>query len=213
MTPRRSDRVRSKWLVIALAMLTGCAQVSFKRGASPDQMTTGEQECRRRTTDEAAFVECMRQGGWFVLGTTDGSPAPATVTPAPEAAVATPERTAASPKPAPIVPEVPEAAATPAPTVIMPAPVVAPVMAPAEAATEPSPGVDSPADDPLRRVDVGSWWKLGGTVDGLQKAAESCTAKLGPAHRPEGDLRIVTAAMRDCLRAAGWYPLGGAGPR
>jgi hypothetical protein len=65
----------------------------------------------------------------------------------------------------------------------------------------------------LARVDVASWWKLGGSAADLDRAIEACVGDLGAAHRPEPGARIVTAGMRACLRARGWYAFGGSGAR
>lgn len=57
----------------------------------------------------------------------------------------------------------------------------------------------------LPRVRVGSWWKLGGNAAGLDAAIAACVVKLGTPHQPSANATVVTVALRDCLRADGWY--------
>ena len=86
------------------------------------------------------------------------------------------------------------------PAVALPAPAAAPAPAP------------SPAKklDPMSKVTVSSWWKLGGTNADLDRAVAACVDELGEAHRPNG-LTEVTVGLRDCLRDKKWFPVGGTG--
>jgi hypothetical protein len=58
---------------------------------------------------------------------------------------------------------------------------------------------------------VSSWWKLGGTNADLDRAVAACVDELGAAHRPNVGPTEVTVALRDCLRAKKWLPVGGDG--
>jgi len=169
--------------VLCLAALSGCAAVTFKRGASADQMAGAERDCRSATQDDAAYAECMRQQGVFVSGS--GAAAGAAT-------------------PAAIV-ELPGAVATPAATESEAG--VAPMAAPTPVAPPAAPV------DPLRRIDVSSWWKLGGTVDSLGNAVTLCVGKLGPQHQPNMAVTEVTQAMYDCLHEAGWRGITKARPK
>jgi hypothetical protein len=62
--------------------------------------------------------------------------------------------------------------------------------------------------DPLAKVSVASWWKLGGTPADLDRAIGACVGELGPAHRPSPNNTEVTAGLRACLRKAGWFAIG-----
>ncbi len=183
---------------VSLGALTGCGSVSmeFKRGASPDAMATDEAACRDATTGEFAYLDCMRGRGWFVTG-------PGVPTPSAAAAAK-----AAAPPPAEDKPgitfgyEPPRGGSQVAP----PTPTVAAKPPPTATATP-------AAADPLARVNVASWWKLGGNTADLDRSIDQCVAELGPAHRPESNATVVTVGLRTCLRAAGWYALGGSAPR
>ena len=210
---RRSGR-RGLWcrhlsLLLGIALLAGCATVTFKRGASSGAMTADEQACRAATTDDAAYVECLRDRGWLVsgiaIGGADGD-VPVTEPPPPERAADAP----ATDVPAVRIPHAPVGAAA-APTAAATVPVAAP--AAARASTTSPPARERAASDPLARVETGSWWKLGGSPAGLDRSIADCVDTLGPAHRPEPGATVVTAGLRACLREAGWYPLGGSTAR
>ncbi len=191
---------RAFWLALLAPVLVafgGCGTVTFKRGASPDAMHAAERSCGHLTADDAAYIECMREHGFFVSGT-----AAATAGAAPVAHGA-----------APSVPVAGQGVAVTAP---VPAPAVAPAAAAAAVAVEvpATSEVEVPTElDPLDLIDVASWWRLGGSATDLDRATDDCVEELGEEHRPEPGSRAVTAAMYDCLRAVGWRPFGGKGPR
>ncbi len=58
---------RSSALLLAV-LLSGCATVTFKAGATPTTMADDEKTCREGEVDDAAFVQCMRKKGWYVAG-------------------------------------------------------------------------------------------------------------------------------------------------
>ena len=194
-----------------LAALAGCATLTFKRGASPGDMAAAETACRSENPEEAAYVECMRNRGWFVTGS--GTAPDAAVTPgaAPEAPAGAPGAPAADEAPAPAnapsaVPAEPHMPSAAAPA--LPGATAAPVVEGKPAVTPAAPA------DPLARVEVGSWWKvLGGSPADLDRAIDTCVATLGPAYRPEPGATVVTEGLRACMRAAGWYSLKGSSVR
>jgi hypothetical protein len=92
--------------------------------------------------------------------------------------------------------------------------------APAVATTPSAPNAAAPtgaaqpqALDPMTRIEVASWWKLGGTASDLDRAIDGCVGELGTAHRPDSGATVVTAGLRACLQAAGWRTLGASGPQ
>lgn len=168
-------------VVMALA---GCGEMVFKRGADPGAMAVAQTDCRAAGDGEAAYVACMEGKGFLVKGSQDSVFAEG-LRPTPGGAAATPTSVA------------PVAAVPGGGTATGTAGVVSPARAQAPQAV-----------DPLERVKVASWWKLGGTPDQLAAAQAQCGETLGVAHRPATDGNEVTRAMVDCLRAAGWRGLG-----
>jgi hypothetical protein len=182
-------------VVLWLAALAGCASVTFKRGASADAMADDERACRAATTSDADYAECMRSRGSYVAGRSAASKETKAEVAEPKTPVvapaATPGAAATSEEPQPLP------AVTPPPS----------AATPLAAKPSPTPAAAVPAD-PLARVEVASWWKLGGSPAELQAAIDTCVTQLGPAHRPDPGATVVTAGLRACLHAAGWYAFG-----
>ncbi len=63
------DGVRSaRGIALFVAMIVvsaGCGSVSFKAGASPDQIVQDEATCHASTGSEEGFVQCMRDLGYL----------------------------------------------------------------------------------------------------------------------------------------------------
>jgi len=77
MTPRdscgrRLGRVVMRLVPLTLLLTTGCAEVGFKRGAMPGDLSADQASCRAATADAGAYRACLRERGWHVA-----APAPA----------------------------------------------------------------------------------------------------------------------------------------
>lgn len=163
--------------------LAGCGEMVFKRGADPGSMTAAQADCR--AAGDAGYVACMEGKGFLVKGSQE-SVFVEGLLPTPVAGTAAPAATAGM-------------VAPPGRTAV-----VSPAGKPVAPASQPRP---QPVD-PLERVRVGSWWKLGGNPDQLAAAQAKCVEILGVDHRPVPDSNEVTRAMVACLRDAGWRGLG-----
>ncbi len=211
--------------IVALLLATGCATVTFKPGAGPGGAKADEDACRASSATQAAYVACLRERGWMVGGK-DAAPAGKTnAAPAAQPTVI-PAKPSTPPQPVPAgVPAQPEEMTPPdegpgrAPSgqtaPVPPAPTKEPVHAiRAPRAGEPAPA--EPAEeaplDPNARINVSSWWKLGGTAAELDRAMTACAQELGTGHTPNAGGTEVTVAMKDCLRAKKWFAVGGTGP-
>jgi uncharacterized protein YceK len=202
--------------IVALLLFTGCATVSFKRGAGPGNAKADEDACRASSTSAEAYADCLRQRGWMV--STPGRAAEPAV--APEPASAAPVAPATT-KPSSAVDAAPHGAP---PTHGGPrggAPIVEPTPGSAgkpdpartsRSAAAPAP-IPSPVKklDPMTKVTVSSWWKMGGTNADLDAAVKACVDELGPAHAPNTGPTEVTVALRECLRGKKWFAVGGTG--
>ncbi len=183
-------------LSCALLMIAGCASVSFKRGASPEAMSADEEACRQAGGDEAAYVECMQKRGFYVMdpkgeGASAVAPAPTQPlsAPGPGDGDGPPDAVA----PAPL--RTPQATVTPTLAAVAPPPK--------------TPETPDAGEHGLTKIEVKSWWKLGGGPGDLDRAIDVCVDRLGPEHRPDPGATLVTAEMHACLREVGWYSLGG----
>lgn len=211
--------------IVALVWLAGCATVSFKRGAGPGAAKADEDTCRATTTSPEDYADCLRNHGWMVntpgiAAEPASEPAPATDGAAP-AKSAAPDAGVTPPTAVPAAKSAPHAATAPSATeTVTPAPARSgSAGAPAAGsdtppATKPTAAAAPPAAkplDPMTKVTVSSWWKMGGTNAQLDAAVKACVDELGPAHQPNVGPTEVTIALRDCLREKKWFAVGGTG--
>ena len=193
-TTRRTAVMMSSCAVL---VLTGCAEVTFKRGAGPGEMQATEQGCREKTATVEAYKACLNAAGFIyakpsgdtVLFADDEETAQA-------AATDTGIATAVEEEPASV-------ASDGAPTVSV---------EPSGRAGESQPQATKPVAkapaDPLKKVTVASWWKLGGNAGGLEADQASCGTTLGEAHHVAPNARVVTVGMLRCLKTKGWFAVG-----
>lgn len=204
-TTRRAAVIASGCALIALA---GCAEVTFKRGAGPGEMQATEQACREKTATVEAYKSCLHAAG-FIYAKPTGDTAlfaedenDAGIAVASEAiAEAEAASATAAPGAAPSVTAAESSAA--APTVSVEASGRAGESLPQAA----KPQAKAPAD-PLKKVTVASWWKLGGTAGGLEADQATCGTSLGDAHHVAPNAKVVTVGMLRCLKTKGWFAVG-----
>ncbi|MEX2481582.1 MAG: hypothetical protein WD928_12065 [Gammaproteobacteria bacterium] len=190
--------VRTFAVMALAAVLAACGNVTFKRGADPTAMAADERSCRTSAPDDAGFAACMRERGWFVALSGEDA---ATSKAADRWLEAHHDE-----KPAAVMSQAVTVAPGPAPAADVASPSSdddASTPAPAPVAT-----AAKPAFDPLAEATVASWWKLGGSAAALDAAIADCVVDLGVAHRPDPGARRVTAGLRACLRAEGWFAVG-----
>ncbi len=193
-TTRRTAVMVSGCAVIAL---TGCAEVTFKRGAGPDQMQATEQGCREKTATVEAYKACLNAAGFLYA-----KPSGDTVLFADDEEAA--QAAAADTGIATAVEEEPASVATAdAPTVS-----VEPAGRTGESLPQATKPVAKAPADPLKKVTVASWWKFGGTSDGLNADQATCGSTLGEAHHVAPNAKVVTVGMLRCLKTKGWFAVG-----
>jgi len=224
--------------IVALLVATGCATVTFKPGAGPGGAKADEDACRASSATQAAYVACLRERGWMVGGK-GTEPAPraktAEATGAPAAAPATPSTTAQPPaagtaarskemtppaegpgRPPGGEPEAKRPVAGGTPETVPAPPIEAKPAKPGPPARAGYPDAEEPAAEaplaPDTKINVSSWWKLGGTAGDLDRAVAACVKELGASHQPNPAVTEVTVALKDCLRAQKWIAVGGTGP-
>lgn len=168
----------------ATLVVTGCGEAVFKRGADPGAMANTQAACRAATQDEAGYIACMEGKGYLVKGSQDS------------VFVAGPGTAGGGTQALGDALFEPGTASTTAAATAMAAPAPAPTTAPVT------------PFDPLKQLDVASWWKLGGSPDQITAAQSRCVGTLGNAHRPDPGGTRVMRAMIGCLQAAGWRGIG-----
>jgi len=65
---------------------------------------------------------------------------------------------------------------------------------------------DQPVD-PMEKLQVNSWWRMGAGPQKLMADSESCTAELGEGHSPEANMSLVTRGLLSCMQKKGWAAL------
>lgn len=176
-------------LAVATAVLAACGDIAFKQGGSPEDMKGADTQCRRASADYSTYADCMHGRGWTVvridaLMLLEGESVETALA---TGSAATGEASAAAV--GVLHDTAVSAAALPG----------APV---------PGKGASKPALDPLSRVAVASWWKVGAGPEELLKERTRCEQKLGPAHEVDAQSGDVTRGLIGCMREAGWAAIG-----
>jgi len=167
---------------LTLGVLAGCTSVSFKQGAGGADYRRDERACMGTTTERTAFIQCMETKGWWTRSTEELSQI---------TLVSVEESEAAA-----------EAqAATPAD-----APAAAPAKPASRTGTTTAPAVAAPKD-PLARLRIAMWSKMGAGANELIADQTQCLSTLGEAHAPDTTAGTVTRGLYECLRKQGWTGL------
>jgi len=61
--------------------------------------------------------------------------------------------------------------------------------------------------DPLDKLNIGSWWKMGASPNQLMMDGERCVATLGDDHQPQNNMSLVTRGFVICMKEMGWYAI------
>ncbi|OYU00566.1 MAG: hypothetical protein CFE40_04600 [Burkholderiales bacterium PBB1] len=182
-------------MVMLALLVSGCGELSYKRGASTQDLEAAKKSCQSAGSEKAA-ERCLEDQGWTVKKLDDVDLfATAGVSPDNRnpSAFITPE----------FVPVVPAQSAAPAPSAVAAAaaagpatdkPVVPPVSPP-------------PPSSPLDVYTISSWWKMGADREALAADTLDCVATLGPAHKPNETTQQVTRGFVVCMHAKGWKAL------
>ncbi|MBN45743.1 MULTISPECIES: hypothetical protein [unclassified Methylophaga] len=67
--------------------------------------------------------------------------------------------------------------------------------------------VDDQPVDPMEKLQVNSWWRMGAGPEKLMADSEACVAELGEAHSPEANMSLVTRGLLGCMQKKGWAAL------
>lgn len=169
---------------LTLGLLAGCTSVSFKQGAGGADYRRDERACMGTTTERTAFIQCMEAKGWWTRSTEELSQITLVSVEESEAA--------AEAQPAPAA-----EAATPGAEPGRPASVTRTTAAPAPVAPK----------DPLARLRIAMWSKMGAGANELIADQTQCLSALGEAHAPDTTAGTVTRGLYECLRKQGWTGL------
>jgi len=180
--------------LMALSM-TGCGELSYKRGASAQDLEATRKSCQSAGT-EKAVEKCLEDNGWVVKKLDDIELfATASVTDD-NRNLGTSEPAKGADKPAPgTVARSPAMPGTTAAAGSGGAPVASPAPPPA------------PPASPLDVYKISSWWKLGAGREAMEADTADCVAQLGSAHKPDNATQQVTRGFVVCMHGKGWKAL------
>ena len=71
-----------------------------------------------------------------------------------------------------------------------------------QAPTETAPTVTE--TDPLARIQVSSWWKMGASAEQLIIEGQACLTELGDAYYANGNMSEVSLGVAFCMEDKGW---------
>lgn len=169
---------------LTLSLLAGCTSVSFKQGAGGADYRRDERACMGTTTERTAFIQCMEAKGWWTRSTEELS----------QITLVSVEESDAA------------AEAQPATPADAPAPAAAPAKPAPRTTTTTAPAVAAPKD-PLARLRIAMWSKMGAGANELIADQTQCLSTLGEAHAPDTTAGTVTRGLYECLRKQGWTGL------
>ena len=184
------------WMVVLALLVSGCGELSYKRGASTQDLEAAKRACQSAGSEKAA-ERCLEDQGWTVRKLDD-------IDLFATAGVSPDNRnpsTFVTPEFVPVVPAQP-AAVVPKPTAAVPSSAVPPnekVAAP--------PVSPPPPSSPLDLYTISSWWKMGADREALAADTRDCVATLGPVHKPNDTTQQVTRGFVVCMHAKGWKAL------
>lgn len=205
---------------VLMVLLTGCGEVSYKRGGSPQDIERAHSACRGSGDQLSA---CLAQHGWQTPKVDAFDPLFATIE-------ATDNREATQAKPSPFIevtpapnsapPETARAAAVaPASAIPKPGepapksqamPVPAAVVTAAPVTTESAPPVtqrSTAQDGPEVQYSINSWWKMGGFPQQLKADQQTCEQRLGKSYLPDYKTQTYKRAFVVCMHDLGWMAI------
>ena len=211
------------WMAMMAWLVSGCGELSYKRGASTQDLEAAKAACRS-SGSEKATEQCLEDKGWTVKKLDDvdlfasagvsldnrnqsvlTAPTFVPVTPAQPAAAA-PSAMATAAAPAAEKPAVASRGSEASVGTVTRssansvAPQAAPPMPSAPAASPPPPS-------PLAVYTISSGWKIGAGREALAADTNDCVATLGEAHKPNAKTQQVTRGFVVCMHGKGWKAL------
>lgn len=168
-------------LVMVPALLVGCGEFAYKRGAGQSDLEQAHAACREAGAARTDYKKCMENRGWTVSDMDDMTPLAATSVTADNRSATNPSGANGNSKKS----DAPKAQISHAPELIQ----------------------QSGSSNATEYLIVDSMWKFGGTGAGLDTDIALCVSRLGDAHRPRftGSQRLMTRGLLFCLRENGWY--------
>lgn len=180
-------------IALTTGLLSACTSVSFKQGAGGSDFKADERACLGTTTERTAFLQCMQARGWWTRTTEEIAEITLVPVDDSESAAELPEAEAAAAAPS----------STPTPASNAPAA----ASTGGDTAATAQPARVAVARDPLTRLRIAMWSKMGAGTPELIADQSDCVATLGEAHVPDTTAGTITRGMYECMKKRGWTAL------
>ncbi len=180
------------WMAMATVLVSGCGELSYKRGASTQDLEAAKAACRSAGSDKAA-EQCLEDKGWTVKKLDDVDLF-ATVG-------VTPDNRNPSAFTIPAFVPVTPAVVSGSSVVSSAAPQAAPPTQPTAPVAPPPPA------SPMDLYTISSWWKIGADREAQAADTNECVTTLGEAHKPNAKTQQVTRGFVVCMHGKGWKAL------
>jgi hypothetical protein len=165
--------------LLAALMMSACGELSYKRGASANDLTQSKQSCQAENTTPTAINNCMVAHGWTVHNLDETQRLDSEL--------------------------VAEAFINPDNRQIISRPPTAANKLATDQAAQPI--TTKKIAGPMDIFIISSWWKLGGGADNLKQSTAECVSILGEEHNPKQNTRAVTRGLLLCMKDKGWRGL------
>lgn len=166
--------------LLLLALLqNGCGEIAYKRGASAGDLDSSKKVCPAKSDDQPGYEKCMTAQGWQLENLDEAMAFDALM---------------------PVIASKPT----------QPASTANQQSSDTEKNDSNKAAVDSaskPETNPMARLSINSWWKLGGNAADLTKAKNECTKTLGEAHLVDAINQQVSVDFLTCMKEKGWRGL------
>lgn len=186
----------------SLLLLSSCGEVAIKRGSNANDLDTARKTCAAKNSNSKAVAQCLESHGWFIYN------------PETQTAEASEEMPAIS-KMDEISKQATHATlntqhseATSAEMAIN-KPTSSPQRTASENETTMKQQSENKPKNPLDRIKVASWWKLGGNASHFESSKNACLTELGEAHHPDEKHHHVTLGFLTCMKKHGWNTVKG----
>jgi hypothetical protein len=173
--------------ILSLLMLTACGEVSFKRGAGPDQYARDKLLCQKNNTQGDQVQKCMEDSGWSVakLDKIDLD----------LVAVAHPEDNQRTVIKKDEVSSKSDAVKTNSEI----------NQAKNKQSSSSTPNQEETIVN--KNFKISSWWKMGGSDDQSKSAIKACSAELNETPIVDSNYKVYSRDFLICMKKAGWSGL------
>lgn len=169
-----------------VSLLSGCGELSYKRGASPNELEKTKQTCQTNSNYKV-IEKCLEDNGWTLqkLGAFDAFEE-----------IITKNDSQTSKETTHITDSKLNENIEKVTTANVPT-------QPSNKYTIKTSAKITPFN-PLDTYIVNSWWKTGAKADGFKVDSSFCEAKLGEAHKLDPKNQTATTGFIVCMREKGW---------